>query len=58
MEAFRKSEELKRAPVSVMFENIYDKMEPHLKRQMQDMQEHVRQNNEHYPVAFHQESLT
>jgi hypothetical protein len=58
MEAFRTSEELKRAPISTMFENIFDKMEPHLKRQMQEMNDHVRQHNEHYPVAFHQESLT
>jgi hypothetical protein len=54
MEAFRNSEEIKRAPISTMFENIFDEMPPHLKHQMKEMTEHVRQHSEYYPISFHQ----
>jgi hypothetical protein len=39
-----------------MFENIFDKMEPHLKRQMQEMNDHIRQNHDNYPLSLHQDS--
>jgi 2-oxoisovalerate dehydrogenase E1 component alpha subunit len=55
-EAFQKSESLKRAPISTMFENIFDKMEPHLKRQMKEMNDHIRQNHDNYPLSFHHDS--
>jgi hypothetical protein len=37
-----------------MFENIFDKIEPHLKQQMKEINEHVRQNDDHYPLSLHQ----
>ena len=55
-EAFQNSESLKRAPISTMFENVFDKMEPHLKRQMKEMNDHIRQNHDNYPVPLHQDS--
>jgi 2-oxoisovalerate dehydrogenase E1 component alpha subunit len=57
-EAFRNSEATKRAPISTMFENIFDKMEPNLKRQMKEMNEHIRQNPDQYPLSLYQESST
>jgi 2-oxoisovalerate dehydrogenase E1 component alpha subunit len=56
MEAFAKSEKKKRAPVSTMFENIFDKMEPHLQKQMKEMNEHIRQNPDHFPLSFYERS--
>ena len=54
MEAFKNSEIKKRAPISTMFENIYDKMDPRLKEQMKEMEAHVRHNHDHYPISFHE----
>ncbi|CAF0974686.1 unnamed protein product [Adineta steineri] len=47
-------ENTKRAPISTMFENIYDKMDSNLNRQMKEMNEHIRQNSDHYPLSRHQ----
>ncbi|CAF1061695.1 unnamed protein product [Rotaria sordida] len=58
MEAFANCEKTKRAPISTMFENIYDKMEPHLQRQMKEMKEHVRQNHDHFPLSLYEQSST
>jgi hypothetical protein len=55
-EAFQSSESVKRAPISTMFENVFDKMEPHLQRQMKEMHDHVRHNHDNYPVSLHQDS--
>jgi len=55
MEAFAKCEKVKRAPIATMFENIFDKVEPHLQRQMKEMNEHVRQNHYHFPLALYDE---
>jgi hypothetical protein len=41
-----------------MFENIFDKLEPNLKKQMKDLNEHLRQNHDHYPLSLYQESST
>jgi hypothetical protein len=41
-----------------MFENIFDKIEPNLKRQMKEMNEHIRQNPDQYPLTLHQKSST
>lgn len=41
-----------------MFENIFDKVEPNLKRQMNDMKEHIRENPDHYPLRLYQEFPT
>ncbi|CAF4700229.1 unnamed protein product [Rotaria sp. Silwood1] len=58
MEAFANCEKAKRAPITTMFENIYDKMEPHLQRQMKEMNEHVRQNHDHFPLSLYEQSST
>jgi hypothetical protein len=58
MEAFANCEKVKRAPISTMFENIFDKMEPHLQRQMKEMNEHVRQNHDHFPLSLYEQSST
>jgi 2-oxoisovalerate dehydrogenase E1 component alpha subunit len=58
MEAFAKCEKIKRAPISTMFENIFDKMEPHLQRQMKEMNEHVRKNPDHFPLSLYEQSST
>jgi hypothetical protein len=47
---------MKHAPISTMFENIFDQLEPHLKRQMKEMNEHIRQNPDHYPISSYQKS--
>jgi len=57
-EAFQNSEAKKRAPISTMFENIFDKIEPHLQRQMKEMNEHVRQNHDHFPLSLYEQSST
>lgn len=33
-----------------MFENIFDKIEPNLEKQMKEMKEHIRENHDHYPL--------
>ena len=58
MEEFSNSEKAKRAPISTIFEHIFDKMEPHLQRQMKEMNEHVRQNHDHLPLSLHEQSTT
>ncbi|CAF1145628.1 unnamed protein product [Adineta steineri] len=58
MEAFASCEKTKRAPISTMFENIYDKVEPHLQRQMKEMNEHIRQNHDHFPLSLYEQSST
>ena len=58
MEAFAKCEKIKRSPISTMFENIFDKMEPHLQRQMKEMNEHVRKNPDHFPLNLYEQSST
>ncbi|CAF3526006.1 unnamed protein product [Rotaria socialis] len=58
MEAFANCEKVKRAPITTMFENIFDKMEPHLQRQMKEMNEHVRQNHDHFPLSLYEQSST
>ena len=56
MEAFAKCEKTKRAPISTMFDNIFDKVEPHLQRQLKDMNEHVRKNHDHFPLSLYEQS--
>jgi len=51
MEAFARCEKLKRASPSIMFDNIFDKMEPHLERQMKELNEHIKQNDDHFPLS-------
>jgi hypothetical protein len=58
MEAFAKCEKTKRAPISTMFEYIFDKPEPHLQRQMKEMNEHVRHNHDHFPLSLYEQSST
>jgi 2-oxoisovalerate dehydrogenase E1 component alpha subunit len=58
MEAFANCEKVKRAPISTMFENIFDKMEPHLLQQVKQMNEHIRRNSDHYPLSKYEESST
>ncbi|CAF3869464.1 unnamed protein product [Rotaria sp. Silwood2] len=39
-------EQVKRAPITTMFENVFEKMEPHLQRQMNELMKHVQQNDD------------
>lgn len=55
-EAFQKSELMKRAPISTMFEHVFHRTEPHLQRQMNEMHEHIRQYPDHYPLSQHEHS--
>lgn len=58
LDAFSASEKKKRAPISIMFENVFDKVEPHLQRQMKEMNEHVRKNPDHFPLSLYEQSST
>lgn len=55
-EAFQKSELMKRARISTMFEHVYNRTEPHLQRQMDEMHTHIRQYSDHYPLSLHEQS--
>ena len=41
-----------------MFENIFYKTNQHLQRQMKEMNEHVRQNHDHFPLSLYEQSST
>ena len=56
MEAFADCEKMKRAPITTMFENVYDTIEPHLQRQMKEMNEHVRHHHDHFPLSLYEQS--
>jgi len=55
-EAFERSESTKRAPITTMFEHLYDEMTPHTKRQVKEMNDHVRQHHDQYPLALYEQS--
>lgn len=56
MEAFANCEKTKRAPITTMFDHTFDKMEPHLQRQFKEMNEHIRQNPDHFPLSLYEQS--
>lgn len=55
-EAFQKSETVKRAPLSTMFNHVFHQTEVHLQRQMEEMHTHIRQYPDHYPISLHEHS--
>ncbi|CAF0965314.1 unnamed protein product [Didymodactylos carnosus] len=49
MESFTRCEKIKRASPATIFENVFDKVEPHLQRQMKEMNEHIKLHHDHFP---------
>ncbi|CAM4803634.1 unnamed protein product [Rotaria magnacalcarata] len=39
-------EHIKRASITIMFDNVFEKVEPHLQKQMHELMQHVQQNHE------------
>ena len=54
MNAFKASEATKMASISTIFENIFDRVELNLQRQMKELNEHIRQYREHYPISSYE----
>lgn len=54
MEAFSKAEKRKKPNPDFLFTDVYDTIPVHLKKQHQEMREHVNQYKEHYPLNNHE----
>ncbi|CAJ0558322.1 unnamed protein product, partial [Mesorhabditis spiculigera] len=51
--AFAASEKIQRAPYHEMFEGVYDKLPAPLRRQRQELDDHLAEFGTHYPLDRH-----
>lgn len=54
MKAFASAESEKKGSPDLAFSDVYDEMPPLLKRQRDEMKEHVKQYKEHYPLEHYE----
>ncbi|KAI8481031.1 hypothetical protein Bbelb_411970 [Branchiostoma belcheri] len=50
LEAFERTKDRKKPPISALLTDVYDSMPAHLERQAAHMRRHVNRYSEHYPV--------
>ncbi|KAL5008673.1 hypothetical protein ScPMuIL_014254 [Solemya velum] len=55
LEAFSKAEAQKKPNPELMFDDVYDEIPEHIKKQKDQMKQHVNQYKEFYPLDIHEE---
>lgn len=56
IKAFNWAEKLKKLPIRSMFEDVYDELPAHIQRQRDELEDHLREFGENYPVSEHESS--
>uniref|UniRef100_A0A6G1SA04 2-oxoisovalerate dehydrogenase subunit alpha n=1 Tax=Aceria tosichella TaxID=561515 RepID=A0A6G1SA04_9ACAR len=54
IEALNWAESIKKLPVSSMFDDVYDELPDSLRRQRDELKEHLEKYGKHYPLAEHE----
>jgi 2-oxoisovalerate dehydrogenase E1 component alpha subunit len=54
IEALNWAEKVKRSPVSTMFDDVYDELPANLRRQRDELKEHLEKYGQHYPLNEHE----
>lgn len=50
IEAFNWAEKIKKLPIASMFDDVYDELPAHLRRQRDELEEHLKEYGQHYPI--------
>lgn len=53
MDEFQKAEKMHKPAPTELFQDVYKELPKHLKRQQEQMEEHVKAHKEHYPFEIH-----
>jgi len=53
MDEFQKAEKMHKPAPTELFQDVYKELPKHLKRQQEQMEEHVKAHKEHYPFEVH-----
>ena len=54
LESFNDAEKILKPNPEELFGDVYDKLTPQLKQQLEEMKKHVKQYKEHYPLDLYQ----
>ncbi|XP_014664753.1 PREDICTED: 2-oxoisovalerate dehydrogenase subunit alpha, mitochondrial-like isoform X2 [Priapulus caudatus] len=53
--AFAQAEKLKKPPITESFKDVYAEMPPHIRRQMNEVKQHIAKYKDHYPIENFEE---